>query len=201
MATYLRLARTKLMTIFFGVFMKFAASLLAVLFLVGACFAQENKTVQQPDWVLTVTTSGGFGGAGKGNFRVTSRGDVYRLESTPKDLVGCNGNGTGGFSSDEISTIAPLDDELFNSLTMAIDSLPSFEVLQNRLAESRKSQVEPTLANACSDCYQTHIHILRREPNGSTSSFNTNLLNVQNYKELTALSKITDEIFNTASVK
>lgn len=188
--------------------MKLANFLLAVLFVFGvfgAGLAQDKQAVAAPDWTIRITTTGGFHGAGKGNFLVTSDKRVYRLPFAPVELpltipaeLSKNCNQNQHFETANLEALAPLSDELFRSLTAEIYTLPDVDVLRSELARIRGNNEEPASADICSDCYKTTIRLTRREPDGKTSNFVVTLADFEHPEKLANLIKLTDEVINTA---
>jgi hypothetical protein len=188
--------------------MKSANSLLlAVLFVFGVfgTALAQDKQASEPDWTISITTTGGFHGNGKGNFLVTSDKRVYRLPFAPVELpliipaeLSKNCNQNQHFETANLEALAPLSDELFRSLTAEIYTLPDVDVLRNQLARIKGNNDELATADICSDCYKTTIRLTRREPDGKTSNFVITLADFEQPEKLANLIKLTDKILNTA---
>src|SRR5690349_3532577 len=70
---------------------------LSLLLLAGSCVAPPEPAAPKEPWSVRITTSGGFGGIGRGNLSLTSDGKFkYEEPSRPEVRKGCEGRWSGG---------------------------------------------------------------------------------------------------------
>lgn len=119
-------------------------------------------------WVVQIVTTGGFSGQGLPTLTVTSNGDLYiadqdslinRADLSPTKKVGAD-------VLQKITQIVYADNP----------SGKNTETIKDAAEATNTAQKE--ISFLCSDCYQTSITVVRKQPNGEAGFFTNRQKNI-----------------------